>query len=226
MEELRGELRPLQHALACVLESVLDPWEEIKSTATSLKVSDSAQYIEPVCDFYEVKKKKYCMFLGDDITHCDIICAHLWPKLTGGLHLTSLGLLVTDVSNPRNFLRLHSALEKAFDQKRFYFDVISIDEGIRLVLKILDPSLKTESFSASQTDIEFSSLDGRSSHHLFLTNRPFLRIIAKHAEKALLKAKRLCWIPDDEDLVSRKLRCIELARLSLGNESSILKALF
>lgn len=68
----------------------------------------------------DTPKKAMCMILGK-VTHCWIKYTHIWPRFTLGNSLEAFDLSNTDVNNPRYFLRLHHAIERAFDLKRLVF---------------------------------------------------------------------------------------------------------
>jgi hypothetical protein len=204
--------------LSIVLNSVLDPWEKIHSEVTDVIVSNTAPYLSVVSDYYGTPKANYCMVLGFNTTYRDIICAHIWPLHTRGLELSTMGLSVSDIDNPRNFLRLHRSIEKAFDQKKLYFYVSSRNEEAKtfaLSVCITDPNLKTEKFSVGQVERSFSDLHLKEFDYEFtLSKKPFLRLLAMHAQRTLEKALNLGWIGNDNFAAERE-RVLELARYSL-----------
>ena len=207
-------LAPIRTALRHVLEGLLDPWEQIHSEITENFDAESSHHINDVSNFYGTPKQHYCMMLGK-ATHFPIICAHIWPKCTNGKGLEAVGLQSTDINNPRNFLRLHKSIKDAFDKKRLCFSFVMEGEAIRFVVNILDPSLLNETFQASENEICFQSLQDKAFDHKFVPPcKPFLRLIAIHATKALEKAQCLGWV-DAGDLPARRQRALELARLAL-----------
>ena len=207
-------LDPIRTSLRHALEVLLDPWEQVHSEITEKLEAESSLHIDDVSKFYGTLKSKYCMMLGK-ATDCHIICAHIWPKLTAGKGLEAVGLHSVDINNPRNYLRLHKSIETAFDKKRLCFSFVMDGEAIRFVVNILDPSLLNEKFKASGDEICFESLQDSSFDYKFVPPvKPFLRLIAIHATKALEKAQNLGWV-DAGDLPARRERALELARLSL-----------
>lgn len=181
--ELDVKLAPLRRGLDHVLDEAMDPWENIKSEKTETVKATSVSNLDPVPAFYGTPKQHYCMVLGK-CTHSDIICAHIWPKLTAGRGLNVFDLPAEAVSNPRNFLRLHHAIEKAFDRKRLTFVPAGFFEEstVNLEVKILDPALRSESFSANEMNITMDSLHGKEFHFKFPVDRcPYLRLLAVHA---------------------------------------------
>ena len=79
----------IESSLRFVLDEALDPWDKLE-TSTVVRELECLN-LEPVSDFYYIPEKHYCMVLGD-ITHCYIICAHIWPKATIGRGLDQVGL--------------------------------------------------------------------------------------------------------------------------------------
>ena len=225
-EEIHEEIQPIRLGLNVVLETVQDPWENIRSVGTEIIMKESAEKLDPVSIFYGTKKKKYCMMLGS-VSHCNIVCAHIWPKLTAGRGLEHYGLSAADVNSPRNFLRLHIDIEKAFDEKRLYFEKIDLKPNtISLCLRVLDPALLRETFSVTGLNRTFASIDNQQFKHEFVGGiRPFLRILAVHANKAIYKAKSFGWIVDN-DFVLRHEKNIEMARYLLGSDSVIMNTFF
>ena len=166
-------------------------------------------------DYYGTNRRKYCMIVGP-VSHCNIICAHIWPKHTIGKGLETFDLEKDNINNPRNFLRLHKSIEEAFDKKQLYFvhESKSPDE-IKLVVRVICPTLLTETYEVNQIKYTFAALNGRESHFTFSSERkPYFRLLAAHASKAIERAGELDWI-DAGDLPARRNRALELARLSL-----------
>ena len=230
VEELQREVYASRAALSFVVEDALDPWETIHSEVSENVRQSESMNLKPVSEFYEIPSSHYCMVLGR-CTHSNIICAHIWPKRTHGKSLPALGLSQNDVNHPRNYLRLHEAIEKAFDRKRLTFLPVPPEDGtntdISFELVILDPALRGEGFAANNTTISFADLDGQKIYHKFsIDKKPFCRLLAIHASKAFLRAKEMAWIADDGGLVEKRSRAYELARLSLSGpkDDSILRA--
>ncbi len=165
------------------------------------------------------------MVLGN-VTHCHIICAHIWPAWTRGKGLETTNLTREEVNNPRNFLRLHRSIEKAFDKKRLYFiqDDANDGEVIQLIVVIVDPLLLNEAYEKNETSHSFSELQGFKFVHRFTPLRkPFLRLLAIHASKTIEKAQGFGWISAG-DLPAHRDRALRLARLAL--DETVINALF
>lgn len=220
---------PIKKALDLVIAEMLDPWERIHSETESVVGANEKSNLDPVSNYYGTKKSYYCMVLGK-VTHCQIICAHIWPRLTLDKGLEAFELTCMDVNSPRNFLRLHQSIEKAFDKKRLIFvPAESMIEGeTALKVVILDPTLLEEDLDYSGHTIKFSAINGRVFDYKFTCDKsPFTRLISNHALQAMNKAKTLNWIAqDDSEMVAVRTSAIELARKSLGQESYSMQAFF
>jgi hypothetical protein len=216
-EIVQRELAPLRTGVALALYTALDPWEYIHSVETNVAMTRVVSLLTIISTYYAIPKQHYCMFLGQ-ATHCDIISSHLWPLHTAGEGLQMMGLVQTDINEPRNFLRLHKVLEKAFDHKRIILEHHEIADGkFKLKLHAFDPSFLTEEIIFNnQPAILGCSIDGTLSDYSFSSSqKPFLRVLAVHAQKSLSNAKQMGWAADERSGVSFRQRAMELARLSL-----------
>lgn len=213
--------------MSCIVQSLLDPWENIASESNKSVKSGEVPNLHNVCSYYGIgkkRKKTYCMFLGDIGKSGEVLCAHIWPKNTCGQNLNSFGLEIGDVNNARNFLRLHENIEKNFDKKRLLFE---IDAGLQLRLVVLDPKLMEVELEVKGKKITYSDLNNRRFDYTFSEKaKPYRRLIALHAHRAVQKARNMAWIDEDVDAAAFRGRSLELARLSLGDESPIMKAFF
>jgi hypothetical protein len=223
------KLKPMNRALNCMLESALDPWENIRSIGTEVMIAASTPHINDVCTFYGVAKKHYCMVLGS-VTHSDIICSHIWPSHTYGNGLSSFDLHAEDVNSPRNFLRLHKDIERAFDHKRLYFEYVDGVSPAPIVLRIvlLDPAVFSENINVNNGTMPFRDVHEKVLDYPFVGDKkPFLRLLSLHADRALLKARSMNWIADEGDMISKRARNVDLARLSLEPDNrDVLDAFF
>jgi hypothetical protein len=223
---VRSEIAPLRKGLNAALATMMDPWENIRSIQTDAMKSASAEHVDVVVAFYGTPKQHHCMVLGK-ATHCDIICAHLWPKHTYGQGLDSYNLKAEDVNSPRNFLRLHKDIERAFDHKRLYFEHTATTGTLNLRVRVVDPDLLRSTFEASERPVTFASIDNKEFAWSFAADKiPFRRLLAAHALKAIDVARARNWIADDADANARRTRNLELARYSLGEGSTVLSAFF
>jgi hypothetical protein len=224
LQNIRNDIGPMKQAMKSLLDLTLDPWENIHSELTETVKYVSNDHLDNVSTYYSTPKRHYCMVLGR-VTHCDVICAHIWPRWTYGKGLDTVGLTRENVNNPRNFLRLHRSIEKAFDRKRLSL-VCDDSEGdeIQLTVIILDPSLFSERFEVNNTTMSFADLHNRPFAHKFTpSQKPYLRLISLHAVKSIEKGQLSNWIPAG-DFPGHRDRALRLARQSL--DSVQLDALF
>lgn len=191
IDDLRELLEPIKTSLKYVLEIILDPWEQIHSELTDKIKTENAMHLDKVSNFYGTDKKHYCMVLGH-VTNCQIICAHILPKFTMGGGLGAMGLHREDIKSPRNFLRLHRSIEKAFNKKRLCSTHNMEGDDIRFVVSILDPSLLQKTDEADGSHHFFSSLDKHVFDYKFVPPvKPFVRLILLHAIKTIENAQAL-----------------------------------
>lgn len=224
--EIRAEIAPVRQALKIVIEMQMDPWEDILSITTEAVIEEEILNLDHVSDFYETPKRHYCMILGE-IFNCHIACAHIWPKRTRGVGLTAFELKPDNVNSSMNFLRIHKTFEVAFDHKRIIFEVsnpsistASTDSQFKLKLVVLDPKLLSENIydNSKKVITTWKLVDRSDFHYTFVgEKKPYLRLLACQAFRAVEKAVNLGWIDASTDANSKKERAYELARLSLGD---------
>eukprot|EP01040_Poterioochromonas_malhamensis_P015451 gene15451-17292_t len=191
IKEIKNDLKPLSKGIGYLLQELLDPWEKIHSEAKSQVEDNERENLKPVTDYYGCPIKKYCMVLGA-VSHCQIKCSHIWPKWTKGAGLEVLELSQNEVNSPRNFLRLHETIEKAFDKKKLYFERVATADSnlIQLKVVILDPSLLQETIVKGSNDlITFNDINGKLFDYVFThknpERKPFMRLVAQHAKRAV-----------------------------------------
>eukprot|EP01039_Chlorochromonas_danica_P002783 gene2783-3037_t len=142
------------------------------------------------------------MVLGA-VSHCQIKCSHIWPKWTKGAGLEVLELSQNEVNNPRNFSRLHATIERAFDKKKLYFE------------RLLQETI----VKGNNDKIAFSDINGKLFDYVFThenpKRKPFMRLLAQHAKRAVSVAVKVGWIEEDSEIEEHHRRVIELARQSL-----------
>jgi hypothetical protein len=176
------------------------------------------------------------MVLGNICSSGEVVCSHIWPGHMNGNHLESFGLTHIDSNNPRNFLRLNKSIEKAFDEKRLIFiKTPNEDENIiQMKIVLLDPDLQDEAKKDDNKNYYFvkgakkylKDLHDKKFVYKFVPNRkPYLRLLAYHANCAINRARGIGWIQDVGQFEEYRTRNIELARLSL-DDKSILDAFF
>ncbi len=214
---------PLEASISFVLSEATDPWEGIHSEVSATAKERASHFLVEISTYYGIPRAHYCMVLGK-ATHCDIICAHLWPQRTAGRGMETFGLNSEDLTNPRNFLRLHNTIEKAFDCKRLAFlpadDFVSgVGNPVSLKVVILDPKLHQEPLSHGDTSTTMGALHNKAFHFKFPREKsPFLRVIAIHAFRAHRKAMDNLWLDDSALVYEGQRRAKELAHKLLDKD--------
>jgi hypothetical protein len=229
VQEFKKEIKPLSKGVGYLLQELLDPWEKIHSETKSQVEDNERENLKPVTDYYCCPVKKYCMVLGT-VSHCQIKCSHIWPKWTKGAGLEILELSQNEANSPRNFLRLHATIAKAFVKKKLYFERIATADSnlIQLKVVILDPSLLQEAIIKGNSDtVTFSDINGKLFDYVFThespKRKPFMRLLAQHAKRAVSAAVKVGWIEEDSEIEEHHRRVIELARQSLEPTSVAMK---
>lgn len=100
-----------------------------------------------------------CMILNVDLPRNKVRGSHIWKFCTEGEGLEEFGWEPTDLSNPRNGISLSERIEEAFDYKRVCFLIDRIHPE-RIVLKVLDPNIRSETVIPPHSNHTFNSIDG------------------------------------------------------------------
>jgi hypothetical protein len=217
------EMAPLKKALGFALQAALDPWETIYSETTTAVQAAETNNKWRVLDYYGIQEN-HCMILGK--VDGPIISAHIWPSHTRGNGLEILELSRNDVNNVRNFLRLHNILGKLFDKKELILvpHASSSAEKIIFEVIILDPVVLTGHIRVNNEDVPYEDLLRKTINYEFSEQRkPFLRLLALHAMKAISSAAQMGWIAEPMESESRN-RAYSLARYSLGEDPERISA--
>jgi hypothetical protein len=229
-------LVPVTHALSFVVSESMNPWARIR-TESSSSVSDtgSRRLGTTVEEFYNIKHN-VCMVAGKVMKkwiHDPVVSAHIWPKHTKGAGLDSLGLKGEDLHSARNILRLHKAIEYAFDHMWIMLEEESFKEDC-LIMKVV---LLNKSFNADlvakwpivavtgrkghrvEHPKTLRDFDGASLHWKFRGDRkPFLRLLSMHSIRAIKCAQQNGWI-EGSDSSARLENAGALAAHSLDDEA-------
>jgi len=219
INEKLNVLQNMETALNHLMSSAMDPWEKT-SGSRSHAAADGLS--EDVLSFYGfngdhrlchiVGKVKHASAAGSSTAaggQADALVktAHIWPNHTNGVGLPLFGLAIKDLTSPRNFLRLHEQVEKAFDHRRLTI----VFHGGQLSAYVLDPSLMNMRIKGTQYTF-------RDCHQYPLTflndERPFHRLLAAHAAKSFAFAEVQGWIQPHER-GALEIKAKELARHSL-----------
>jgi len=214
-----------------VIAQSMDPWDriELSSKATNPHLTNIVK------NFYGITKKFYCQVVGDvkedsdqkKINQPTVKNAHIWPQHTKGLGLHLFNLSLDDQDSPRNMMRLHFAIEAAFDVKRLCFAGFLPSSSSHPAFSPqpapLVPSLSPTSTQTSgnsqrpvfglrvrlldpslgqekigKTGKVFADIDGVEIK-FFNEHRPFFRLLYAQHRRSLIVAERKGWIEVGED---------------------------
>ena len=171
----------------------LDIWTESKRTRTEEGAFKDATAAYYECAHADRPGELKCMVLGRFLRRDTVCAVHIWKLCTQDRGLEAFGLEESDLGSPRNGLLVAEAIEQAFDIKRLclLWDPL----GRRIVLHVLDPTLKAESVVPGGE--RFANVHGRPL--LAPSGKyPFRRLLAFHARASFNRALRAKWISDDE----------------------------
>jgi len=152
---------------------------------------DSAEVKIASMAFYGLPDERFCQVLGQQPEHIKIVNAHVWPR-SGTATLPLFGLKTEDVHNPRNVLRLHQCIERAFDSRELVFVA---DANDQLVVKVLSTDLKPTLLKGTQK--RFADIDGAPLQIKSTGALPYRRLLAHHSVLAHRWAREKGWISDD-----------------------------
>ena len=228
--EVEKKIGDVAESLGYIVEDVSNPWNKIKSSDGSDRAGQSVK--ELVLTYYRVNEN-LCMIIGDvcrDDRH--IKSAHIWPDHTKGSGLLLFQLDTCEGTNPRNFLRLQSQIEYAFDRLDVCFvpQYTSLTEFCLEVI-VLNPYLlqskdvqfrrfvRSKKGKGKLIPMTWRQLNRYKSHYKFgPSHKPFVRLILHHSIIAHKNAREKSWIKE-EDEDPHRLRAIELVRNSLDGEN-------
>lgn len=161
------------------LLALTNPYAAISESHFSQQDSEEARNAS--INFYGLPNEKYCQILGEQPEHSKVVNAHIWPR-SSTKSLPLFGLKMEDIHNPRNLLRLHQSIERAFDRRELTF--ISSDND-SFVVKVLSSEIMSEQLKGLQK--RFADIDGEKLKILKQGSLPYQRLLAR--EKG--------WIGDD-----------------------------
>ena len=190
----------------------MDPW---KRTRTARTDDQSSTVAEKAITHYGLTKKADCQIFGPGTKH--VVNLHIWPEWAVN-NLPLFDLPLDAIDDPRNILRVHKKVERAFDSKELTF----VMTGDVLTLKVLAPDLLSEVLD--DTGMTFSDIDRRSLR-FSSANAPFRRLLAAHSIAAHRFAELQNWIVG-QDCTEGEVRAMDLARLSLGDSESLKKVAY
>ena len=213
IEEIAHELSGMNQATAIVMRKGLTPWDRTSHSRSHA----AAENLTPgVLEHYGFGgDRNLCHLVGHvngaaNGPEAAVITAHIFPNHTGGEGLELYGLRQSDIDNPRNFLRLHKQVEKAFDSRRL---TIVRHQG-QLCAYLVDKSLSGTKLSGiKKPHLTFGDCHLRPL--AFSNNEfPFRRLLAGHAADTFAYAQRMGW-RGHEQQYEEDTRVMELASFSL-----------
>lgn len=211
IRKLGLEIKTQAVAMKFIMTLHYFPWDKISHNESAVAAS---QMTPSVLIFYKLKGN-CCQLLGK--TNGPVKNAHIWPNHTHGNGLQLFNLSPENVSDPRNFLRLHGDIEYYFDRCHLTFVPSFNGSFSSFKIHVLDPGILNVQIGGS-SGLTFSELHGRSLifHN---KNRPYARILAAHAYGSFQQAASKNWINDTE-LSHGEMLAKELARHSLDAEAT------
>ena len=117
-----------------------------------------------------------------------------------------------DIHNPRNLLRLHQSIERAFDRRELVFIAGNNDS---FVVKVLSPEIMSEQLKGIQK--RFADTNGEKLKISKQGPRPYQHLLAHHSVLAHRYAREKGWIEDD--LAAEEFNAGALLEHSLDKEA-------
>jgi len=185
----QNEQEELTTLLRYTLISQANPYAAISDSHYSK--DDSAEEKLASMAFYGLPDERVCQVLGQQPEHVKIVNSHIWPR-RGTATLPLFGVKTGDVHNPRNVLRLHQCIERAFDSRKLVF---VYDANDQLVVKVLHKDMKPTLLKGTQK--RFADIDGVPLQIKSTGTLPYRRLLAHHAGLAHRWAREKTWISDD-----------------------------
>jgi hypothetical protein len=204
-----SELSDLTTLLRYNLISQTNPYAVISDSHSSAQ--DSAEVKIASMAFYGLPDETFCQVLGQQPEQIKIVNAHVWPR-SGTATLPLFDLKTEDIHNPRNVLRLHHGIERAFDKRELVFVA---DANDQLVVKVLSTDLKPTLLKGTQK--RFAEIDGAPLQIKSAGALPYRRLLAHHSVLAHRWAREKGWISDD--LAAEEVNAGALLEHSLDREA-------
>ena len=166
-----------------------NPYAAISESHFSQQDSEEARNAS--INFYGLPNEKYCQVLAEQPEHSKVVNAHIWPR-SSTRSLPRVGLKMEDIHKPRNILRLHQSIERAFDRRELAFIAGDNDS---FVVKVLSPEIRLEQLKGLQK--RFADIDGEKLKISKQGSLPYRRLLAHHSVLAHQYAREKGWIGDD-----------------------------
>lgn len=186
-----------------------NPYAAVSESHFSLQDSEEARNTS--INFYGLPNEKYCQVLGEQPEHSKVVNAHIWPQ-SSMKSLPLFGLKLEDIHNPRNLLRLHQSIERAFDRRELAFIAGDNDS---FVVKVLSSEIMSEQLKGLHK--RFADIDGEKLKISKQGSLPYRRLLAHHSVLAHQYAREKGWIGDD--LSAEEFNASALLEHSLDKEA-------
>jgi hypothetical protein len=212
VDSVAGDIRVTRHAVDSVAkavvslnEEVMDPWTESNKSPSlpedkqrnqARKSEKQALFKLSLCEFYDVPlgENLTCMLTGLKLPSKHITASHLMKKTKPG-SLRKLGLRPDQISHPRNGLLLAEHVEAAFDAKDVCFEPVPLQNKF-LRCCVLNPDILNKPVSSISS--ETFATHAQDKHLVLSQNKPFMRVLGYHYDRAMQRAYDNEWIGKQE----------------------------
>ena len=140
--------------------------------------------------------------------HVKVVNAHIRARCATH-HLPIFRLEKSDA--PRNILRLHQCLERAFDRREITF--VQGNQMNEFKLKLLNENLRSTELKG--TNIKFGSVEGSSLQINQDASLPYRRLLGHHALLSHRHARAQGWLESTEDLSHAEVQASNMMQHSL-----------
>lgn len=207
--DLNDQDKEVLNAMRKQFAAQLNPYETISESHFSQQDSEDTR--NKSITYYGLQSKKHCQVLGpNQPEHFKIVNAHIWPRCATA-QIVVFGLKKMQIHDPRNVLRLHQCLERAFDYRKITF--VQGDKPNEFKLKLLNEGLRDTKLKG--TNVTFGDVAGRSLQILKEGSLPFRQLIGHHALLSHRYAKEQGWIESVEDLSHAEVQASNMMGHSL-----------
>ena len=215
-----ADLNELTSTLRLTLAAQANPWETISQSHYS--IDDSAEVRTASIAYYGLSGDDECQVVGrlpDQTTipaqrQGKIVNSHIWPRHA----ITNLPLFnipQSDIHNPRNVLRLHKQIERAFDHRKL--TLIANENGDGFTLKVLSTDLLGNRTPLNGTTVTFQDIQGWPLN-LPSGQFPYRRLLAHHCLLTYRNARTMGW-DDSIDMNQAEVHAQNVLSHSLDEEA-------
>mmetsp|Transcript_29761 Transcript_29761/g.43997 ORF Transcript_29761/g.43997 Transcript_29761/m.43997 type:complete len:320 (-) Transcript_29761:122-1081(-) len=207
--DLNDHDKEVLNAMKKQFAAQLNPYETISESHFSQQDSEDTR--NKSITYYGLQSEKHCQVLGpNQPEQVKIVNAHIWHRCATA-QIVVLDLEKRQIHEPRNVLRLHQCLERAFDKREITF--VQGDSPNEFNLKLLNEGLRDTKLKG--TNVTFGDVEGRSLQIQKEGSLPFRRLIGHHALLSHRYAKEQGWIESTEDLSHAEIQASNMMEHSL-----------